>query len=72
MRIFLALKTRICLFRLLFNDNPGVKTAQSLLRHLYALMCMCDVCVFYEYASTNPRIDSGLFAGNKKYKAETY
>lgn len=51
--IFLALGTRICLFKPLFDDSPDAGTAQSLLRHLYALMCVCDVYVFYEYASIN-------------------
>ena len=63
MGVFLALETRICLFRPLFDGGPGAETAQSLLRYLYALMSVCDVCVCYEYASTNYviRIPSCVF-----------
>ena len=51
MRIFLTLKTRICLFRPLFGDGPGAETAQSLLSTSFVCPHVCVMCV-YEYAST--------------------
>ena len=53
MEVFLALGTRICLFRFLFGGGPSARTAQSLLSTSFVCphVCVCDVCV-YEYAST--------------------
>ena len=62
MGVFLALRTRIFLFRPLFGGGPSAGTAQSLLRHLYTLMCVCDVCVFYGYASTKTVFEGQFFS----------
>ena len=52
MGVFLALKTRICLFRPLFCGGPGAGTAQSLLLTSFVCLHVCVMCAF-EYASTN-------------------
>ena len=43
---FLALGTRLCLFRRLFGGGPGAGTAQSL--HVICMpSCVCVMCVFF-------------------------
>ena len=56
MGVFLALGTRICLFRPLFAGGPGAGTAQSLLLLLLLTSFVCPhLCVMcaVEYANSN-------------------
>ena len=64
MKIFLALGTRICLFRFLFGDGSGAGTAQSLLFTSFVCPYVCVMCV-YEYASIKYRIESSFLSSGK-------